>query len=114
MLTREEVRDILQCVRIPVYRACLTTIYACGLRLLEGAHLKPSQVDGKRGLVHVHGKGSHDRFVPLADATLAMLRELWRTHRSPDWLFPAPPRRGVPVALRHAGSRLRRPRTQPA
>ena len=66
VLTREEVRDILQCVRIPVYRACLTTIYACGLRLLEGAHLKPSQVDGK---------GSHDRFVPLSDATLAMLRE---------------------------------------
>ena len=114
VLTREEVRDILQCVRIPVYRACLTTIYACGLRLLEGAHLKPSQVDGKRGLVHVHGKGSHDRFVPLADATLAMLRELWRTHRSHDWLFPAPPRRGVPVALRNVSRAVDRSSLQSA
>jgi len=102
VLTREEVRETLHHVRVPVYRACLTTIYACGLRLLEGARLGPAQVDGKRMLVHVHGKGSHDRYVPLAEATLAMLRELWRTHRSPDWLFQAPPRRGVSVARRNA------------
>lgn len=100
VLTREEVREILQRVRTPVYRACLTTIYACGLRLLEGTQLKPSQIDGKRMLVHVHGKGSHDRYVPLPDATLVMLRDFWRTHRSHEWLFPAPPRRGVPVEVR--------------
>jgi site-specific recombinase XerD len=102
VLTREEVRDVLQRVRVPVYRACLTTIYACGLRLLEGARVKPSQVDGQRRLLHVHGKGSHDRHVPIPEATLVMLRELWRAHRSPDWLFPANPRRGVPVAVRDA------------
>ena len=96
VLTRDEVRDILLRVRIPVYRACLTTIYACGLRLLEGTQLKPSQIDGKLKLVHVHGKGSHDRYVPLPDATLVMLRDFWRTHRSPDWLFPAPSARRDP------------------
>ena len=114
VLTREEVRDILQRIRIPVYRACLTTIYACGLRLLEGAHLKPSQVDGKRMLLHVHGKGSHDRYVPLPDASLAMLREFWCTHRSPDWLFPAPPRRGVCVALRNVSRPIDRSSLQSA
>jgi site-specific recombinase XerD len=25
-----------------------------------------------------------------------MLRQFWKTHRSPQWLFPAPPRRGLP------------------
>jgi site-specific recombinase XerD len=39
VLSRDEVRRVLAAVRIPVYRACLTTIYACGLRLLEGARL---------------------------------------------------------------------------
>src|SRR5438034_579790 len=39
VLTREEVRRILGEVRIPVYRMCLTTIYSCGLRLLERAHV---------------------------------------------------------------------------
>jgi site-specific recombinase XerD len=40
ILSREEVRRILGEVRIAVYRACLTTIYGCGLRLLEGARLE--------------------------------------------------------------------------
>src|SRR5213594_4319359 len=45
ILSREEVRRILGCVRLPVYRACLTTIYVCGLRLQEGAHLQVADVD---------------------------------------------------------------------
>ena len=114
VLTREEARDILQRVRIAVYRACLTTIYACGLRLLEGAHLKPAQIDGQRMHVHVHGKGGHDRYVPLPDATLVMLRDFWRTHRSPERLFPAPTRRGLEHALAHGGGPVERSSLQSA
>lgn len=88
VLSRDEVWRILAAVCIPVYRACLTTIYACGLRLLEGARLQLPDVDGDRGLLHIHGKGGKDRLVPLPDATLALLREHWRTHRNPLWLFP--------------------------
>jgi site-specific recombinase XerD len=39
VLSRGEVRQILACVRIRVYRVCLTTIYACGLRLMEWSYL---------------------------------------------------------------------------
>lgn len=88
VLSREEVWRILSAVRIPVYRACLTTIYACGLRLLEGAQLQVPDVDGDRTLLHIHGKRRKDRYVPLPDATLALLRDHWRTHRNPLWLFP--------------------------
>jgi integrase/recombinase XerD len=78
-----------------VYRACLSTIYACGLRLMEGAWLRLAQIDSARGVLRIHGKGDRDRLVPLPGATLAMLRTLWLTHRSPTWLFPAPTRHGV-------------------
>lgn len=88
VLSREEVWRILGAVRIPVYRACLTTIYACGLRLLEGAQLQVPDVDGDRQLLHIHGKRRKDRYVPLPDATLSLLRDQWRTHRNPLWLFP--------------------------
>src|SRR5881275_1137888 len=37
VLSRQEVQGILGCVHTPIYRACLTTIYSCGLRLSEGA-----------------------------------------------------------------------------
>ena len=64
VLSRAEVRQVLRAVRIPVYRACLTTIYACGLRLLEGTHLQVPDVDSARLLLHIHGKSKKDRYVP--------------------------------------------------
>jgi integrase/recombinase XerD len=101
VLSREEVRAILAAVRIPVYRACLTTIYACGLRLLEGARLQVADVDSARMLLHIHGKGKKDRYVPLPQPALEVLRAHWRTHRSPTWLFPAPTRHGLAHSLAH-------------
>ena len=95
VLSRQEVQQVLGCVRKPIYRVCLTTIYACGLRLNEGRCLQIPDVDSARLLLHVHGKGSQDRYVPLPDQTLAHLRKLWRTHRSPTWLFPAVTRHGL-------------------
>jgi len=114
VLSRDEVRRTLAEVRIPVYRACLTTIYACGLRLLEGAHLQVPDVDSGRMLLHIHGKGKQDRYVPLPDPTLALLRAYWRTHRSPVWLFPAPTRHGLAHSLAHGGGPVTRSSLQSA
>jgi site-specific recombinase XerD len=114
VLSREEVRSILDAVRIPVYRMCLTTIYACGLRLLEGAHLQVSDVDGGRMVLHIHGKGKIDRYVALPESMLHRLREYWRTHRSPVWLFPAPTRHGLSHSLAHNGGPVTRSSLQGA
>jgi integrase/recombinase XerD len=90
VLSVEEVRQILGRVRRWRYRVCLSTIYACGLRLQEGLHLQISHIDGARQLVHVcHGKGGKDRYVPLPQPVLEMLRQYWGTHRDPIWLFPS-------------------------
>ncbi len=114
VLSRQEVRRALGAVRIPVYRACLTTLYACGLRLLEGAHLQVPDIDSDRMLLHIHGKGKKDRYVPLPEPTLQMLRAHWRTHRSPLWLFPAPTRHGLKHSLAHNGGPVTRSSLQSA
>jgi integrase/recombinase XerD len=91
VLSVEEVSRILKCVRLYHYRVCLTTIYACGLRLLEGTRLQVSDIDGQRKMLHIHqAKGNKDRYVPLPDACLNMLRHYWCFHRNPLWLFPSP------------------------
>jgi len=90
VLSRDEVRRILAEVKLPVYRVCLKTIYSCGLRLLEGAHLRVADIDGGRQMLHIHGKGKKDRYVPLPSRTLELLRQLWRLHHSPEWMFPSP------------------------
>ena len=96
ILSKEEVRTILKNVRLLRYRVCLTTIYSCGLRLQEGTHLQVPDIDSDRGLIHVHcGKGAKDRYVPLPHRTLELLREQWKSHRNPVWIFPAPGRGGI-------------------
>ena len=90
VLSVEEVGRILNCVHHQRYRVCLTLIYACGLRLLEGVRLRVTEIDGERKMLHLHhGKGGKDRYVPLPPACLKMLRLHWQTHRNPIWLFPA-------------------------
>jgi len=112
VLSLEEVRKILNCIRLPRYRACLSTIYSCGLRLQEGTHpgsspgqaLQVTDIDSSRMLIHVrHGKGAKDRYVPLPQSTLEIpgsspgqaLRRYWVTHRNPLLIFPAPGRGGI-------------------
>lgn len=90
VLTHDEVQRLLQAVRLPHYRLCLTTMYSCGLRLTEGAQLRVTDIDSARMLVHIRrGKGDKDRYVPLPQRTLELLRQYWLTHRHPIWLFPA-------------------------
>jgi integrase/recombinase XerD len=106
VLSRRETWKILNLVKSPVYRTCLIAIYAMGLRLMEGAQIEIYDVDGDRGLLHAHGKGSRDRLVPIPHRALELLRECWTLHRSPRVLFPASVKKngqyGVESNSRHA------------
>jgi integrase/recombinase XerD len=60
-------------------------------------------------LLRVIGKRNKQRALPLTEPTLAMLRQVWKTHRDPQWLFPN--RNGTshlsPVIARRAFHRAR-------
>jgi integrase/recombinase XerD len=72
------------------HRVCLVTIYSCGLRLGEGLGLRVSDIDSERMFLHIRGgKGNKDRYVPLPERTLLLLREQWKVHRHSQFLFPA-------------------------
>jgi integrase/recombinase XerD len=89
VLSIPEVRAILNTVRTPQNKAYLTSVYSCGLRLHEALHLQVSDIDSDRMRIHVHrGKGAKDRYVPLPEATLDILRSYWKLHRNPVWIFP--------------------------
>jgi site-specific recombinase XerD len=90
VLTVAEVHAIIDAVRTQHNKTYLWTVYSCGLRLNEGIHLQVADIDSARMMIHVHrGKGAKDRYVPLPERTLQMLRTYWATHRNPVWLFPA-------------------------
>lgn len=101
ILSQGEVKRILACLRQPVYRTCLGTIYSCGLRLLEGVQLQVQQIDSERQMLHLRqAKGRRDRYVPVPVRTLALLRSYWCSHRNPVWLFPTTKSNGMATASR--------------
>jgi len=91
ILSQEEVAKLIDAAYTPFHRVLLMTLYATGLRRAELAHLKVSDVDSQRMVIHVQGgKGRKDRDVMLSPKLLEALREHWRNlRRKPaEWLFP--------------------------
>jgi len=94
VLAREQVATLLQAVQLPRYRTALGLIYHTGLRVGEAVRielrdLRETHTEHPR--LHVRcGKGGKDRFVPLSPAMLKELRDWWKTHRHPAFLFPGP------------------------
>lgn len=89
VLSLQETHRILGELKIPRHRACLSLIYACGLRLGEACRIQLTDIDRARGLLHVRGgKGAKDRYVPLPSSMLPLLEDAWRSHRNPVWMFP--------------------------
>ena len=89
ILTPAEIERIIGKTRKLRYRVFLLATYSMGLRLEETLSLQVGDIDAERKRVHVRrGKGHKDRLVPLPDLTLQGLRELWRRHRHPNFLFP--------------------------
>ena len=89
VLSLNQVWTILNTVNTPQNKAYLTAVYTCGLRLHEALYLQVSDIDSQRMRIHVHrGKGAKDRYVPLPQTTLQIMRDYWKKHRNPLWIFP--------------------------
>ena len=89
ILTVQQTQQIFMATRVLSYRVFFFTLYSLGLRLGEGLRLQVGDLDADRMRVQVrNAKGNRDRFVPLPENTLQVLRRFWQTHHNPALLFP--------------------------
>jgi integrase/recombinase XerD len=88
VLSKEEVKLILEVHGNIKHRAMLSLIYACGLRRSELLNLKPTDVDSKRYVLIIRqAKGRKDRIAPISEKLIEMLREYYKAYRPKVWLF---------------------------
>src|SRR5580658_1321940 len=74
ILSREEVARLIDAALTPYHRTLLLTLYATGVRRAELTHLKVSDIDSQRMVIHVQGgKGRKDRDVMLSPKLLEVL-----------------------------------------
>ena len=88
VLSKEEIKLILNAHSNIKHKAMLSMIYSCGLRRSELLHLRFSDIDAKRNIVLLkNAKGKKDRIAPLSPKILKMLREYYKDYKPAVWLF---------------------------
>lgn len=89
VLTRQQVHDLLACIRLRRYRTPIKLIYVCGLRLSECLALTIHDIKGVENKLFIrNSKGHRDRVVPLPTSLWRELQSYWSVHRHPLLLFP--------------------------
>ena len=89
VMSQEEVAKVIDCARDLLQRTILMVLYSTGARRAELVRIKVADVDSQRMVIRIrHGKGGHDRDVPLSEKLLEALRQYWRWMKPKTWLFP--------------------------
>jgi integrase/recombinase XerD len=88
VLSKEEIKLILNAHSNIKHKAMLSLIYSCGLRCGEMLRLKPEHLDSKRNILIIkQSKGRKDRITPLSNKIILMLRDYYHLHKPKEWLF---------------------------
>ena len=89
ILSPDEVALLIDSASNLFHRTMLMTLYSTGMRRAELCHLKATDIDSQRMMVHIRqGKGGRDRDVPLSPKLLETLRDYWRWMKPKTYLFP--------------------------
>ena len=88
VLSKEEIKRILEALTNTKHRVMLTVIYACGLRRSELINLRPGDIDSERGVLKIRqSKGKKDRIVPVSEKLIGILRDYYRNYKPAIYLF---------------------------
>lgn len=88
VLSKEEIKTILEAHSNIKHKTMLSLIYSCGMRRSELLCLKPSDIDSKRNIVIIRqSKGKKDRITPLSPKILLLLREYYSIYKPSNFLF---------------------------
>lgn len=98
VLSAEQITRILDKTHNLKHWTILATFYATALRSNELRHLKVSDIDAQRMVLHVReAKGDVRRDIPLSPVLRERLRIYYRWRKPLDWLFPSKQRLDQPL-----------------
>lgn len=98
VLSKEEVKCLLDAIGNLKHRAIVTVLYSSGIRMSELLSLRSVDIDSDRMVIRVRqGKGNKDRDTILSRKTLELLRVYYRhTYPKPEkYLFEGQDRPGI-------------------
>ena len=92
ILSKTEVKNILNATTNLKHKAILTTVYSAGLRISEVRSLTIKDIDSNNMQIRVRkAKGKKDRYTLLSQNNLSLLRKYWEKYQPEYLLFPGMP-----------------------
>lgn len=89
VMSKEEVKRLLNGVLNIKHRTMISLVYSCGLRAGELLRMKPKHVEYDRGIISIKkSKGMKDRIVPLGEKTAEMIKNYTDLYKPETYLFP--------------------------
>lgn len=88
VLSLEEIKAVISNLDNLKHKTIISLIYSCGLRVSECVNLKIKDIDSKRMLLRIdQSKGNKDRFIPITNKMLLLLREYYKEYKPKEFLF---------------------------
>jgi len=88
VLSKSEVKNIINAPNNLKHKTILTLIYSAGLRISEAINLRVVDIHSKEGFIFIKSsKGKKDRKTILAKSLLPLLRKYYKKYRPSYWLF---------------------------
>lgn len=88
VLDSEYIIDRLGRIQNLKHKTILTLTFSVGLRVSEVVNLKIADIDSSRMLIHIrNAKGHKDRYVPLSEKVLVLLRQYYLQYSPKEYLF---------------------------
>ena len=114
VLSKEEVKVILEAPKNIKHKAMLSLIYACGLRRSELLNLTLKDILSDRNLLFIRqSKGKKDRVVPISNKLIDLLRDYYKAYKPKNWLFEGQQsgerysERSIQLVLNHAVTKVK-------
>jgi len=88
VLSRTEVKKMLDAKTNPKHRILLMLVYSAGLRVGEAVRLKKEHIDLSRKTIIVFGKGRKERYTLLSDSVCRLIKDYYASFNIETWVFP--------------------------
>lgn len=88
LMSKEEIKSRLNKIPNLKHKTICSLLYGCGLRLNEVINFKIEHILKNQNLIKiVQGKGAKDRFIPISENLLNLLREYYIKYKPKEYLF---------------------------
>ena len=89
VLSRTEIKKMLDTKTNPKHRMLLMLVYSAGLRVNEAVRLKKEHIDLSRKTIKIaSGKGRKERYTLLSDNVCHLIKDYYAAFNIETWIFP--------------------------